>query len=163
MRILFEGTMLANHHQFFLADAKRWIEGPVEVQEEAMKERVVWKDDVLTVLPVRNMAVPVAVELHDEAPVLDLSVADHVVEAGLRSSGRIIIAGYTDYQPAATRLSVPAGHLKARVVFTGLGTVNRRDRVNQDLYTVHLWPGRAEGVDVLTQWAGWHSSNVDED
>jgi hypothetical protein len=98
------------------------------------------------------MPVPVTVELHEEEPALELDNADQTVEAGLRSDGEIAILGCTDYLPDATRFSVPAGDLKAMIVFSGLGTLRASGLDGDDRYTVHLWPGKAGGVRVLRHW-----------
>lgn len=152
MTTVFEGTLFADYHQFYLTDAETETDYSGGATDEAMAEHVVWKDDVLAIFTVRNMEVPVTVELHEAEPVIDLADADHVVEAGLHSSGTLVIAGCTDYRPGAARISVPSGDLMARIVFTGLGTLTEDGLDGQDRYAVHLWPGRAEGVQVLKQW-----------
>lgn len=101
----------------------------------------------------RNMPVPLRVELHRSEPGRFIEAADHVVTDGLSSSGRIGIAGLTDYWPDAARASVPPGDLRAMVVSRGLGTLSANHLDGQDLYEVHLWPERVEGVRVLKQWA----------
>lgn len=83
---------------------------------------------------------------------MTLDDVDHVVEGGFRSAGTVAIAGCTDYFPDAARFSVPAGDLKARVVFTCLGTLSEDGLDGEDRYVVHLWPGKAESVRVLKQW-----------
>jgi hypothetical protein len=149
---VFERTLFADYHQFYLADAETKTDVSGDVTDEAISQRIVCRDDVLVVFTARNMEVPVLVELHETEPALDFADADHAVEAGLRSAGTIAIAGCTDYLPDAARLSVPAGELKARVVFTGLGTLSSDGLEGEDRYVVHLWPGKAEGVRVLKQW-----------
>lgn len=151
---LFEGMLFADYHQFYLADAETKTDVSADVTDEAVSQRVVNRDDVLVVFTARNMEVPVTVALHETEPALALEDADHAVEAGLYSSGTIVIAGCTDYLPDAARFSAPAGDLKARVVFTGLGTLSADGLEGQDRYAVHLWPAKAEGVRVLKQWTG---------
>lgn len=152
MTIVFSGTLFADYHQFYLANDGSSTDYAGEATDKAMIERVVWKDDVLAVFTARNMEVPVTVEFHDAEPVLSLDDADHAVEAGLRSSGTVAIAGCTDYLPAAARFSVPAGDLRALVIFRGLGTISKDGLVGDDSYAVHLWPGKKKSTCILKQW-----------
>ncbi|WP_083528721.1 hypothetical protein [Hyphomicrobium sp. CS1BSMeth3] len=152
MAKVFEGVLFADYHQFYLADTESKVDISEDVTDEAISQRIVCRDDVLVVFTARNIEVPVLVELHETEPALDLPDADHAVEADLRSAGMIAIAGCTDYLPDAARFSVPAGNLKARVLFTGLGTLSSDGLEGEDRYVVHLWPGKAEGVRVLKQW-----------
>jgi hypothetical protein len=152
MAKVFEGTLFADYHQFYLADVESKTDYSDDVTEAAMGQRIAYRDDVLVVFTARNTDVPVVVELHATEPALDLEDADHVVEGGLYSSGTVAIAGCTDYFPDAARFSVPAGGLKARVVFAGLRTLSEDGLTGQDRYAVHLWPGKADGIRVLKQW-----------
>lgn len=152
MTKLFEGTLFADYHQFYLADAASQTDYSGDITDETLLQRIVSREDVLAVFTVRNMDVPVEVELHASEPTLPLDEADHVVEAGLHSAGTIVIAGCTDYQPDAARFEVPPGDLKAAVVFTGLGTLSEDGLEGEDRYTVHLWPGKTDAIRVLKQW-----------
>jgi hypothetical protein len=63
------------------------------------------------------------VELHEQMPKIDIENADHVVIGRLHTSGQIVIAGLTDYLQEV-HVRVPAGHLDAMVVSTGLRTLS---------------------------------------
>jgi hypothetical protein len=154
MTVVFQDTLFADYHQFYLADPANLTDYSEDVTDETIAQGVIAKDDTLVVFTARNMSVPVTVELHDAEPALQLDVADHVVDAGLRSSGTIAIAGCTDYFPDAARFSTPAGDLNARIVCTGLGTLSSDGVEGEDRYVVHLWPGKSQGVGVLKQWRG---------
>jgi len=152
MKTLFNGTLFADYHQFYLTGAERATDYSDGMTEQALAARLVWKDEVLAVVTARDMDVPITVEFFDAKPEIDLDNADHVVEAGLRSSGTLAIAGCTDYFPDAARFSVPAGDLEARVVMTGLGTISEDGLDGHDRYVIQLWPGKAQAVQVLKQW-----------
>jgi hypothetical protein len=65
---------------------------------------------------VRNMSVPVLVEVSDGKPVEDWSNWDHVNECTLDvQSGRIIVAGCTDHFPDAARIDVLPGSYRAQI------------------------------------------------
>lgn len=151
MATAFEGMIFADYHQFYLMNVGSQTDYTDDITDAAVADRIIAKDDVLVVFAARNMAVPVTVELHDAEPALNLSEADHVVEAGLNSSGMLVIAGCTDYLPDAAQFAVPAGNLKARILFSGLDTLSEDGLDGEDRYCVQLWPGKADGVHVLKQ------------
>ena len=96
---------------------------------------------------VRNMDVPVAIEIHDREPGNDFSEWDHVVDAALDvASGRIVIAGCTDYVPDAKRIEIPPGNYRARVSYGALDTLSKDGLSGEDHYRVQLWPGSSTAV-----------------
>lgn len=154
MAVLFDGRLMADYFQIFLADAVGDPLTPEQVTDQHVRDRLLLAPGVLVLMTARNMTVPLRVELHRSEPGPFIEAADHVVMGGLRSPGRIGIAGLTDYWPDAARAAVPPGDLNAMVVSRGLGTLSENGLEGQDRYEVHLWPGRAGGVRVLKQWAG---------
>ena len=154
MTILFDGKLMADYHQIFLADAANDPSTPEEVTDRHIRDRLLLAPGVLVLMTARNMVVPLRVELHGAEPGRFIEAADHVVVGGLASSGRIGIAGLTDYWPDAARAAVPPGDLCAMVVSRGLGSLSEDGLDGADRYEVHLWPGRSEGVRVLKQWQG---------
>jgi len=91
---------------------------------------------------VRNMDVPVTIEIHDREPDNDTSEWDHVVEAALDvGSGRIVVAGCTDYFPDAMRVEVPSGSYCVRVSYGALENISADGLSGEDHYRVQLWLG----------------------
>lgn len=154
MTILFDGNLFADYFQIYLADAASEPTTPEEITDQHVRERLLLGRGVLVLMTARNMTVPLRVELHQSEPGPFIEAADHVVTGGLSTSGRIGIAGLTDSWPDAARAAVPSGDLRALFVSRGLGTLSENGLDGQDRYEVHLWPGRADGVRVLKQWAG---------
>jgi hypothetical protein len=100
--------------QFYLADTESGTDYSGDVTDTAIRQRVLCHDHVLTVFTARNMDVPVTVELHATEPTLDLENADHVVEAGLRGAGTLVIAAASD---ATSRLlSAPGNRRVSQVI-----------------------------------------------
>jgi hypothetical protein len=108
-----EFNLFADYYQFYLQDEN--VSG--DLSESWTQDAV---DRLLAVAPgtigvgtVRNMQVPVVVEIADGVPEDDLSVWDQVNECDLDSpSGKLVIAGCTDYLPDAARIElqpVPIG------------------------------------------------------
>jgi hypothetical protein len=101
---------------------------------------------------VRNMDVPVVVDVTDEAPNDDVADWDQVNECSLDvSSGLIVIAGCTDYFPEAARIAVPAGSYRARVYYRGLDSLSDDGLEGDDHYRVVLWPAAPGPVNVIKQ------------
>jgi hypothetical protein len=89
------------------------------------------------------MTVPVDVEVRESAPEHMLSSWDHVVECSMDvTSGRIVIAGCTDYFPDAARVAVQPGHYRVRVFYGKLDALSEDGLDGEDNYTVVLWPGQ---------------------
>jgi hypothetical protein len=98
-------SLFADYFQFYIQD---------EVVTGDLSQS--WNDDatarLLAIAPgtigigtVRNMDVPVVVEIHDHKPPEDSGEWDHVVEASVElTSGRVVIGGCTDYFPALRAL-----------------------------------------------------------
>src|SRR5262245_22883902 len=65
---------------------------------------------------VRNVDVPVTVEILESEPPNDLEDWDHVTECSLAIvSGKLVVAGCTDYFPDAARIELRPGTYRARI------------------------------------------------
>jgi len=155
LSVIFDGSLFADYHQFYLADEFAKLP-EMDFAAEDLRARIVTTEQGLVVFTVRNMDVQVRVELHGEQPRIDREQADadHIVMGSFRSSGRMVIAGLSDWVPDAARASVPQGTLRAMVIFTGLDTVSEDGLDGDDRYVVHLWPGEGIETTVLRQRQG---------
>ena len=87
----------------------------------------------------RYEIVPVAVEIHDSAPILELEKYSRVNECGLEAkSGRLVLAGCTEYLPDAARIEVEAAFYRVRILYGNLETVVS-DWEGEDFYVLQLW------------------------
>jgi hypothetical protein len=155
MPTIFEGKLFADYHQVYLCDAVDPPLLPEEWPGDHLRQRVNLADRALVLSTARNMEVPLKIELHGARPMPDLALVDHAVEAPLRvPSGKLTVAGLMDEIKSATRVTVPAGELRALVLFAGLGTLSDDGLDGDDRYTVHLWPEKGGGIVVLRQWDG---------
>ena len=66
-------------------------------------------------------------------------------------SGRLVVAGCTDYFPDAERLSLDSGCYEARVLSANLDKLSDDGLVGDDHYRVELWKGNATPLKVLKQ------------
>jgi hypothetical protein len=144
--------LFADYFQFYLQDES--AEGDVSDSwtDEAIGILLALAPGTIGVGTVRNMEVPVDVELCDSAPNDDLRIWDHVNECSIEvPSGRIVVAGCTDYFPEAARVEVRPGTCRARTYYGGLDTVSEDGLEGGDHYRIDLWPSQREEMQILKQ------------
>ena len=91
-------------------------------------------------------------DILEHAPEDDFPEWDHVVEAGLDvASGRIVIAGCTDYFPDAKRVEVRPGSYRVRVSYGALDTLSEDGLSGDDRYRLQRWPAASATVRILKQ------------
>ncbi len=148
----FEFTLFADYFQFYLQDEA--VEG--DLSEGWTQEAV---DRLLAIAPgkigvgtVRNMNVPVVVEIAEFAPDNDVSQWDRVNECDFEvQSSRVVIAGCTDYFPDAARIDLPPGSYRARVYYGKLKTLSPDGLDGDDHYKIVLWSAPSGPVKVIKQ------------
>lgn len=121
----FDYELSADYFQFYLQDES--AEGNLgdSWTESAVARLLAVAPGTVGVGTVRNMKVPVCVEVLDAEPVLDLDSWDHMTECSLEvPTGRIVIAGCTDYFPDAARIEVDPGTYRARISYGSLHTLS---------------------------------------
>jgi len=135
--------LFADYHQFYLQDEQ--VDGDLSDSwtEQATKDLLAVAPGTIGVGTVRDMDVPVIVEVHDDEPVDDLSLWDHVTECSIEvTSGKIVVAGCTDYFPDAARIEMLLGIYQARICYGALGSLSDDGLEGDDNYKVALWLGR---------------------
>lgn len=152
---LYQGNLFADYFQIYLRDEGH-PDLPDDYTADAIARRLLAGPYGVILHTVRNTTVPVRVEWHNLRPEPNLDAYQHVAEAGfLCPSGRLVLAGLTDYDPTAPRLAVKAGPLGVRLNMSGLDTLSEDELEGDDHYLVQLWPGtEPEGVRVLKAWPG---------
>jgi hypothetical protein len=75
----------------------------------------------------------------------------------LVESGRIVVAGCTDYVPDAARIDVQPGNHRMRVSYAALGDVSDDGLSGSDHYRVQLWRDTPAGLHVLKQLVASHN------
>ncbi|WP_101925776.1 MULTISPECIES: hypothetical protein [Luteimonas] len=94
----------------------------------------------------RNTTVPVVVDVLAADPGPPASDHAHVAEASLHvASGRLVVAGCTDYLPDAARIALPSGDYRVRLCASGLDTLSDDGLAGDDRYLVQLWPAPLAG------------------
>jgi hypothetical protein len=148
----FELSVFADYFQFYIQDETVSADLSDAWDEEAVDRLLAFAPGTIGIGTVRNMNVPVVMEIHDQEPDDDSSGWDHVVEASLEvTSGRTVIAGCTDYFPDAMRIPVPPAVYRVRVSYGGLNSLSDDGLEGGDHYRLQLWPGTSIAVCVLKQ------------
>jgi len=111
----FEYTLFADYFQFYLQDENAESDLSDSWTPEAVDRFLAVAPGTIGVGTVRNMNVPVVVEVIDRQPDADLSAWDLVNECTLElPSGRVVIADCTDYLPDAARIDLTPGSYRTR-------------------------------------------------
>ena len=148
----FEVSLFADYFQFYIQDEPADGNLSEAWTEEATDRLLAVAPGTVGIGTVRNMDVPVAVQILEGEPDDDSSEWDHVVEASLDvASGRIVIAGCTDYFPDAKRIEVSPGSYRVRVSYGALDTLSANGLDGDDHYRLQLWPAAAIAVRVVKQ------------
>lgn len=140
----FEYDIFADYHQFYLQDDDQSFGDLSQAwTEEATDRLLAVAPHVIGVGTVRNMEVPVSVVIHEAQPKIDPDKWDHITTASLKiDTGRIVVAGCTDYYPDAARIDVKPGIYEAIVCYANLASLSTDGLDGEDSYHVHLFPGR---------------------
>ena len=144
--------IFADYHQFYLQDEQADGDLSGSWTHEALDLLLALAPSTIGVGTVRDMTVPVMVLVTREAPDADLAEWEQVNECSLYvASGRIVIAGCTDYFPEAARISVAPGWYRARIYYGNLDQLSDNGLEGEDHYKVVLWPSEEEEIKVLKQ------------
>lgn len=148
--------LFADYFQFYLQDEQAQPSTDENIWAgHAVDDKLAAEPGIVNIGTVRNMDVPVTVEITDSPPSDDFDAWDHVTEATLDvPSGCIVIAGCTDYFPDAARISVPAGRYRLRAYYGALDSVDEETGLDgDDHYRVVLWTDIEEITPrVLKRW-----------
>jgi hypothetical protein len=149
----FEFNLFADYFQFYVQDED--VDGDLSDcwTKEAVNRLLAVTDGTIGVGTVRNMMVPVVVEVADGEPDgAETAHWDQVNECDLLvKSGRIVVAGCTDYFPDAARIDLPSGSYRARLYYRNLSSLSQDGLEGADHYRIVLWRAAAAPLKILKQ------------
>lgn len=137
-------TLFADYHQFYIQDddidygdlSDAWT-------AEATDRLLAVADRVIGVGTVRNMEVPVHISIAEKLPDLVPAEWDRINRASLYcETGRLVIAGCTDYFPEAQRLKIAPGEYDVLVAYRNLDSLSEDGLDGDDSYHLFLAPAR---------------------
>ena len=147
--------LFADYYQFYLQDddceygdlSEAW-------NDEAMERALAVAPHVVGIGTARHVDVPVTIEIHESRPPIDLNTWDRVNLASLQvDTGRVAVAGCTEYFPDALRIKVTPGAYEVLVCYSGLSSVSTDGLEGDDRYWIALYPGNLKAVTVLKERA----------
>ena len=145
--------LFADYHQFYIWDAGLNPQAPVDYSDDDVVRRVKVAPNVVVIQPVRNMTVPVEIEVCASDPGFDEAPWDHIGECSLDlPTGRLQVHECTG--GPVLDLTVASGSYRLRALFAGLSTRSDNGLEGQDHYRVVLWPGTHIGLRIVKQWRG---------
>jgi hypothetical protein len=148
----FEFKLFADYFQFYLQDESADGDLSDSWTREAVERLLAIAPGTIGVGTVRNMSVPVVVEIAETTPDDDVSEWDQVNECSLEApSGRVVIAGCTDYFPDATRIELPPGSYRARIYYGKLNALSADRLDGDDHYRINLWSAALRPVKVINK------------
>ncbi len=147
-------TLFADYFQFYLQDESAYGDLSDAWSEEAVARLLAVAPGVVGIGTARNMDVPVSIEVLEHPGAVDFEEWEHVVECSLVvESGRIVVAGCTDYFPEASRIHVKPATYRVRACFSGLSQVSDDGLSGEDKYRILLWPAPPTEPTILKQRA----------
>ena len=143
--------LFADYFQFYLWDEEISPDAPTEWDDEDIQRRLKVAPHVVVVCPIRNMTVPVEVQVHEAEPAYDASQWHHIAECSLDlPTGKLQIHECTG--GSVGRFSVSPGTYRVRAFYGGLDTLRDDDLDGDDHYLVALWPGAPIELKVIKQY-----------
>jgi hypothetical protein len=135
--------LLADYFQFYIQDEK--VDGDLSDSwtTEAVELLLATTDGTIGVGTVRNMDVRVIIKTFEIEPPFSTdneNTIGQINECDIEvSSGRIVIAGCTDYFPYAKRIELKNGIYRARIYYGNLDKLSEDGLDGDDFYEIHLW------------------------
>jgi len=135
--------LFADYFQFYIQD--EGAEGDLSAQwtTEAVDRLLAIADGTIGIGTVRNVTVPVTVKIFESEPPVytnNENVISQINESDIEvSSGKIVIAGCTDYFPEAKRIELKNGIYRARIYYFNLDQISDDGLDGSDFYEIHLW------------------------
>ena len=149
-----EFNIFADYFQFYLQDENAKGDLSESWTQEAVDRLLALAPGTIGVGTVRNMDVPVVVEIADGAPVDNLSEWDQINECSVDvPSGRLVIAGCTDYFPDARRIELAPEAYRARIYYGDLDSLSADGLDGRDHYRIVLWRAESEPLKIVKQRA----------
>ncbi len=148
----YELMLFADYHQFYIQDEN--VDGNLSDAwtDEAVERLLAVAPGTVGIGTLRNVDVPVTIDVLEREPELDADKFDQIVECSIVvQSGAIVLAGCTDYFPNATRIKVPSGPYRVRASFEDLESVSREGLEGNDKYHLQLWAAPMGQVEILKQ------------
>ena len=138
----YELELFADYFQFYVQDDDEQYGDLSDAwTEEAVQRLLAVAEHAIGIGTVRNMDVPVFIEASDRLPVLEPTAWDRINETSIIcDTGRLVVAGCTDYFPDAFRIYVKPGSYDVIVAYRNLDEIAEDGLDGEDCYYIFLAP-----------------------
>jgi hypothetical protein len=148
-----EVTLFADYFQFYLWDKQLSPEAPTDWTDTDISNRLKAAGNVVVICSIRNVTVPVTVEVFEHPIRYDPNLWDHIAECSLElPSGKLEVHECTGGSVATMHLA--PGSYRVCAYYGGLGTVSQNGLEGQDRYLITLWPAPSAPLQVTKRWCG---------
>jgi hypothetical protein len=151
----YQFNVFADYFQIYLQDeqaAEEW-NLPNDWGNQFVSQMIGVAPGTVAIGTVRNVDVPVEIQLLNSRPSDDLTVGDHITEASLDiPSGKLVVVGCSDYLPDATRIPVQSGNYRVRIYYSELESMSEDGFEGNDHYKVLLWPEESSDLKIIKKW-----------
>jgi hypothetical protein len=146
-------SVFADYFQFHLEDGQVIAGIPTDWTDVDIADRMKQAPSVVVICPVRNMSVPVELQVLGSEPPLTPSDWDHIAETSLEISTGILRLTECSSNTEVVQVAVDPGHYRVRACFGKLDELSENGLEGNDHYLVQLWKGSRSPVKVLKRWA----------
>jgi hypothetical protein len=144
-------TLMAEAHQFYLEDDGAGGDSGEVWNGSALENHFSAVPGLVAIGTGTQNRVPVAIEVWDGEPALDLEAHDHVGETSLELGSGTLLVSECQGDPRLAELTVAPGWYRVRIAFDRLDTSDEEDY--KDSYRCQLWPA-AQTQDRVLKWFG---------
>jgi len=142
----FELQLFADYFQFYIQDDDEQFGDLSDAwTDEAVKSLLAVSEHVVGVGTARNMNVSVVVETSAQLPTLAPKDWDRINQTSIVcDTGRLVVAGCTDYFPNALRIEVEPGRYDVIVAYRDLEVLSADGLDGNDSYHLFIAPADDE-------------------
>lgn len=143
-RLLNRFIVFADFFQFVLIDelSDEDLSG-VNWNDTAMRNMLLPGEGMVCFGTLRNVDVPIEIQIVESPPDVDWEKFDHAAEASINClSGRVAVMGCADYLPDAVKLEITPGSYRLLYMISGSDSINNEWEPADDLYSIYLWPSQ---------------------
>ena len=132
--------LFADYFQFYIQDDdKEYGDLSDAWTQSTVDNLLAIADHTIGIGTVRNMDVPVYISFVDKLPELDLTEWDRVNQSSIScKTGRLVVAGCTDYFPDAKRFEVKPGNYEVIIGYKNLDKISDDGLDGEDSYHLFL-------------------------
>ncbi|MFH6969118.1 hypothetical protein [Flavobacterium sp. FlaQc-28] len=135
-------NLFADYFQIYLEDENNGKNLADSWTDDAVKILLAVTETTIGIGTVRNMYVPVILNIFDSEPIFknDINDINQINECDIEiTSGSMVIAGCTDYYPEAKRIKLANAIYRLRIYYGNLEKLSDNGLEGEDFYIIEMW------------------------